>query len=266
MPWRGTITAAHGFELRLGQWVYLLQPYQRHILAVVLDLFFAEVEIHLAHAQYHLFHLRRVFDKRVVHHFPEPTVRELRHGGIGPGVAQVGLGREIDEGFAELPLQLPAQGVEEVGCRGDIGDYQVVLGTHLQEAFHAGAGVLGTAAFIAVWQQQHDAVHVGPFLLGSHNVLVDNGLGTIGEVAVLGLPQHQVVGVGHGVTIFKAQYPKLTQQRVVDIERSLLGVNARQAVVGFVGHFVVNDGVAVGEGATLHVLRSAARHRPAARP
>ena len=67
-------------------------------------------------------------------------------------MAEEGLWRHDHEGFTEIPGQLPAEQVEKVGRRCNIGYYHIEIGTCLQEAFHPGTGVLGTLAFISVWE------------------------------------------------------------------------------------------------------------------
>ena len=51
--------------------------------------------------------------------------------------------------------------------------------------------VLGPLALVAVGQQQHQAVALAPLVLGGDEVLVDDDLGAVDEVAELRLPHHQ---------------------------------------------------------------------------
>ena len=85
--------------------------------------------------------------------------------------------------------------------------------------------------------------------------LVDDALGGVAEVAELGLPHDQRVGVGHGVAKLKAQDAVLTEGAVADGVGCLVGVEVGQGVVG--GHvdgLVVQNVMALGEGATLNIL------------
>ena len=61
----------------------------------------------------------------------------------------------------------------------------------VQEALDARAGMLGTLAFVAVRQQQHQAAGLAPLGFGAGDELVDHDLRAVGEVAELRLPQHQ---------------------------------------------------------------------------
>ena len=56
--------------------------------------------------------------------------------------------------------------------------------------------VLGALALVAVRQEQHEAVLLVPLVLGGDDVLVDDDLGAVDEVAELRLPHHERVGVG----------------------------------------------------------------------
>ena len=63
--------------------------------------------------------------------------------------------------------------------------------------------MLGALAFVAVWQQQHQAVLLAPLVFGSNDVLVDDDLCAVGEVAELGFPHHECFVVGVRVTVFE---------------------------------------------------------------
>ena len=63
----------------------------------------------------------------------------------------------------------------------------------IEEALDARRRVLGALALVAVRQQQHEAVVLVPLVLGGDEVLVDDDLGAVDEVAELRLPHHQRV-------------------------------------------------------------------------
>ncbi len=136
-------------------------------------------------------------------------------------LAEQRLGREDDERFAEAAQHLPAQDVEIIGRRRAVGDLDIALGAELQEALDARRAMLRSLAFIAVGQQQHEAVGAQPFALGRGDILVDDDLGAIGEVAELRFPHHQGLGVGHGIAIFEAEHAIFGQRAVEYVEPAM---------------------------------------------
>ena len=65
--------------------------------------------------------------------------------------------------------------------------------------------VLGALALVAVGQQQHEPVALAPLVLGGDDVLVDDDLGAVDEVAELRLPQHERSVVGVGVAVLESE-------------------------------------------------------------
>ena len=115
-------------------------------------------------------------------------------------------------------MHLPAQHVEVVRRAGDVAHLDVVVGAQLQEALEPRRGVLGALAFVAVRQQQHEAVGAQPLGLARGDVLVDDDLRAVGEVAELRFPQHQRLGIGAGEAVFEAEHAVFGQRAVVDLE------------------------------------------------
>ena len=66
--------------------------------------------------------------------------------------------------------------------------------------------VLGPLALEAVRQQQHEAVGAQPLGLARGDVLVDDDLRAVGEVAELRFPQHQRLGIGAGEAVLEAEH------------------------------------------------------------
>ena len=54
--------------------------------------------------------------------------------------------------------------------------------------------------------------------------LTDNALGGVGEIPKLSFPKDQSIGIGHGITKFKAQYTVFRQGRIADGIGSLIGI------------------------------------------
>ena len=118
--------------------------------------------------------------------------------------------------------------------------------------------MLGALAFVAVRQHQGQAVDAAPLDFARSDELVDHDLGAVGEVAELGFPNHQGVGVVGGVAVFKGQDRFFGQDRVDDHERGLAVGSVLQrhvsALVPLLAVLIVDDGVAVREGAAAAVF------------
>ena len=146
-------------------------------------------------------------------------------------VAQQALGRHHDQRLAEVPPDLAAKQVEVLGRRRGDGDLDVLLGAEREEALQAGAGVLGPLALVAVRQEHHQAAAPAPLRLGRGDELVDDHLGAVGEVAELGLPHDQHVGLVERVAVVEAEHGRLGEQAVVDAELGLVPVPGGSAGV-----------------------------------
>ena len=189
-------------DQRLGrERIELLDAQQVDVVDAALLALLVEVVIDLARAQHDAADLR-ILDQldrlvgqqlRVV---PQQAVERAfaRHLGQRrdrPLVAQQRLRRHQDQRLAEVALQLPAQDVEIVGRRREVGDLHVVFGAKLQEALEPRRGMLRPLAFIAVRQQADEARHAQPLALARRDELVEHHLRAVGEVAELRFPQRQ---------------------------------------------------------------------------
>src|SRR3546814_1428829 len=68
------------------------------------------------------------------------------------------------------------------------------------------SAMLGSLPFIAVRQQQHEAVGAQPLGLTRGDELVDHDLRAVGEIAELRFPQDQRFRIGHRIAIFEAEH------------------------------------------------------------
>jgi hypothetical protein len=91
--------------------------------------------------------------------------------------------------------------------------------------------------------------------------LVDDDLGTVGEVAELGLPEDEGFGVITGEAVLEAEAGGFGEQRVVDVPAGLGGRDVGEWGVAGFGFDVDEDGVALVEGAALRVLAGEADGR-----
>lgn len=168
-------------------------------------------------------------------------------------------------------MHLAAEDVEEVGGGGHVDDLHVavlvlaleavlrgkdpgILIRELEVALEATGGVLGTLAVVAVGKGHDEAGALHPLDLAGGDELVDDALGVVGEVAELGLPHDEGVGGGEGVAVLEAEGAELAEGRVGDDELGLVAADVLERGVGVFVLLVVEDGVALGEGAALDVL------------
>ena len=84
--------------------------------------------------------------------------------------------------------------------------------------------------------------------------LIDDDLGAVGEVAELGLPDHEHLRIDERVAVVEAEHRGLGEQRVVDAESGLVVVDVVEGDVGFASLGVVPGRVALGEGSAHAVL------------
>jgi hypothetical protein len=150
--------------------------------------------------------------------------------------------------------RLAAQQVEVLGSGGRVGDADVALGAEGEEALDAGTGVLRAGALVPVRQQHGEAAGLAPLRLAGDDEAVDDYLGGVGEVAELRLPEDQRARARRRVAVLEAEAGDLRERAVVELEgcRGVLKVLHRRVLEA--GVLVVEDEVAVGEGAALGVL------------
>src|SRR5205823_3550962 len=128
------------------------------------------------------------------------------------------------------------------------------LGAELEEALEARARVLGALALVAVREEQHEAAHALPLRLRAGEELVDDHLRAVDEVAELRLPDDQPARVGEAHAELEAEDGVLGQHAVDDAERHLVAPDVVERNVAVAGLDVVQDGMALAEGAAARVL------------
>ena len=108
--------------------------------------------------------------------------------------------------------------MEVLGRRGAVGNPNVLVRRKLQVPLQPGTGVLRPLALVAVRQQEHEPRCLPPLGLPGDDELVDHRLPNIGEVPVLGLPQHERLLRVHRVAVLEAHHSDLRERAVVDVE------------------------------------------------
>ncbi len=151
---------------------------------------------------------RRIGDGRVVEELVERAGGELVDVRTGLLHAQALLGREHDQWRVPLAVHLAPQEMEVLRRGGGVDELHVVLGGEHEEALDAGRRMLGPLALVAVRQEQHQPVALTPLVLGGDDVLVDDDLGAVDEIAELGLPHDQRIGVGVRVAVLETRSPR----------------------------------------------------------
>ena len=169
-------------------------------------------------------------------------------------MAQEAFGRHDDERLANAALHLASESVEVLSGGGEVADLPVAFGAELKEAFEACAGVLRALAFVAVWQEKHEVAGLHPFAFRAGDELVDNDLGTIDEVAELGFPADENVGCQERVAVIETENGGFGEEAVVNAEAALVRGEILEGDEAFASLGVVEDGVALGEGAATAIL------------
>jgi len=172
----------------------------------------------------------------------------------GTGIAQHALRGHNHEGLDGFPKGLATEEMEVVGGGGGISDNPVVFGAELQEAFEPGAGVFRALAVVAVGKKQGDAGGDTPLRFRGGDVLVDLGLGAVGKIAELGLPEDEHFGAVERVAVVEPEDGGFGEWAVVHAKGGLVLREIFQRDVAGPGAEVVNGGVALAEGAAAAVL------------
>ena len=114
--------------------------------------------------------------------------------------------------------------------------------------------MLGPLAFVAVREEEHEAAGAVPLRFAGGEELIDDDLGAVGKITELSFPDAEHIGVIERVAVVETQHGGFGEERVVNAETGLLGIEVLEGRVGGVGLHVVDDSVAVAEGAAFAVL------------
>src|SRR5919202_3778795 len=127
-------------------------------------------------------------------------------------------GHENQRSLMILKRGLGAKKVEVLSRRRAVGYPDIVVRRKLQKALEAGARVLGTLTFIAVRQKENQPRGLAPLGLPGDDELIDHRLSDVGEIPVLGLPQHERIPGVQRIAKLEAHNGDLRERTVVDIE------------------------------------------------
>jgi hypothetical protein len=186
--------------------------------------------------------------------FLEGTVSEVGERAGGTGVAEEAFGGHDDEGFDDFAKGLTSEEVKVVGGSGGVGNGHIVFGAELKKSFDAGAGVFGSLAVVAVREEESKARGGAPFRFGGADVLIDLGLGAVGEIAKLSFPEDEHIWAVEGVTVIEAENGGFGEGAIVNAERGLIFREVFEGNIAGAGAKVVDGGVPMAERAAAAVL------------
>jgi hypothetical protein len=122
--------------------------------------------------------------------------------------------------------------------------------------------MLRPLTLVAVGQQQDDARSALPLRFAADEELVDDDLGSVGEIAELRFPHDQHLGIVERVAVVETEHGRLGKQRIVDAEAGLLrGIEVVQRRVARARLVVVQHGVPMAERPAFAVLSAQAHGR-----
>ena len=122
--------------------------------------------------------------------------------------------------------------------------------------------MLGAFAFEGMRQKQHDAAQAAPFVFGTADELIDDHLGGVDEVAVLGFPEDEAFGVVERIAVLETHRAGFAEGAVDDVDAGLGVAEVVEDAVFVVVDDVVQHGMALAERAAFGVLAGEA-HRMA---
>ena len=111
------------------------------------------------------------------------------------------------------------------------------------------SGMLRAGAIESMGEKKDQTGLSQPLGLRAHQILIDNKLCWVVEIAELGFPEDEVLRVLHGVTVLVGHGTELTEVSVLDLETALLvllhELGLEKGSISFSGVLVSEDGVAL---------------------
>lgn len=161
--------------------------------------------------------------------------------------------------------------MEQVGGGGHVGNLHVavlvlavellgrgvearILVAELEETLETAGRVLRTLTIVTVGQGHDKAGTLHPLGLTRGDELIKDDLGVVGEVTELRLPHDETIRVGERVTVLKAKSTVLAQRGVGDDKLALVLADVLERGEDVLSLLVMEDGMTLGEGATLNIL------------
>ena len=186
--------------------------------------------------------------------FLEGAAGEVGEWAGSTGVAEKAFGGHDDERFDDFAKGLTSEQVEVVGGSGGVSDGHIVFGAELKKSFEAGARVFWSLAVVAVREEESKAGGGAPFRFGGADVLIDLGLGAVGEIAELSFPKDEHIWAVEGVAVIEAENGGLGEGAIINAEGGLIFREVFEGNIAGAGTKVVDGGVAMAEGSAATVL------------
>ncbi len=152
--------------------------------------------------------------------------------------------------------------MEVLRRRRRCNDLHVVFGGEEQETLESGARMLRAFAFEGVRQKQYDAAQAAPFVFGTADELIDDHLGGVDEVAVLGFPKDEPFGVIERVAVLEAHRAGFAERAVDDVDAGLVVGEVVEDTVFVAVDDVVQHGMPLAERAAFGILAGEADGMP----
>ncbi len=154
-------------------------------------------------------------------------------------------------GFFHLPERLAPQKMEILRRSRRVCDLHVVFSRELQKTLESCRGMLRAGALVGVGQKERDGGGRIPLLFRAREVLVDDDLRAVVEVAVLRLPHHKRSGIGQSVAVFEGHRGEFAERRIDHFDS---GAEAVERAIRLSGLLIDPDDVALAEGAPFAIL------------
>ncbi|MND59698.1 hypothetical protein D3C80_509010 [compost metagenome] len=114
--------------------------------------------------------------------------------------------------------------------------------------------MLRTLTFIAMRQKADETRHSEPLAFTRRDELIEHDLRTVGEIAELGFPENQCTRIGQRIAVFVAEHRFFRKHRVDGFVDRLPLLNVVQRNIAVLGFLIIENRVALREGAAFHVL------------
>ena len=114
--------------------------------------------------------------------------------------------------------------------------------------------MFGSLPVVAVGEEESNAGGGAPFRFGGADVLIDLGLGAVGEIAELSFPKDEHFWTVEGVAVIEAENGGFGEGAIINAEGGLIFCEVFEGNIAGAGTKVVDGGVAMAEGSAATIL------------
>src|SRR5262249_25646948 len=108
-----------------------------------------------------------------------------------------------------------------LGRGARIAKTQIIRSAKLQKPFESRARMLRSMPFVALVQEHRESRRLFPFIFAGRNVLIDDRLCDVIEIAELRFPCHQRILSNYGIAILKTQHAGFGKGTVENFKASM---------------------------------------------